>query len=406
MNGNPDIYPTNEVGALLIRAAADVYVSGSANPQIEVLCDSERVYKEEPGQKVARLVAKGDLHVSVPAGLAVRLEHAGGDALLSGLRGRLEIQKVSGDLMIDDCAQVDLASTSGNLTVRKISGALTVQRVGGDLSGEELSGGLLVESAGGDIAVQVLSGPVRLRSGGDIKLNLPQNSADEVTLKAGCSVELLLREDAGARLDLSSGGHDISIEVGGYSASIESASHLMTLGDGARSIYARAGGDVDVNAEPWDEDGISDTIDEGMNNWEERKQRLNFGRGDWGGCEERIRARTEEAARRAEERVREAMERVERQNRHREDLFSRLGINFGFNWPAPPVPPAPPAPPMPPAPEPLAAEKPSAPAAEPVAADSGASTDERTLVLKMLQEHKITIEEAEQLLASLEGNFD
>jgi hypothetical protein len=39
-------------------------------------------------------------------------------------------------------------------------------------------------------------------------------------------------------------------------------------------------------------------------------------------------------------------------------------------------------------------------------AESSVSNDERMLVLKMLQEHKITIEEAEQLLSALEGNLD
>ena len=37
---------------------------------------------------------------------------------------------------------------------------------------------------------------------------------------------------------------------------------------------------------------------------------------------------------------------------------------------------------------------------------SNVTNDERMLVLKMVQEHKITVEEAEQLLAELEGKFD
>jgi hypothetical protein len=132
----------------------------------------------------------------------------------------------------------------------------------------------------------------------------------------------------------------------------------------------------------------------------------------WGDFEERIQKRAEEAARRAEERVKAAMERVERENRFGEHAFGKFDKFLGFfgvghpsgGHPEPPMPPNPPNSPM--------EAQPPSPAAE-VKSDpfdiSGASAitnEERMLVLKMLQEHKITVEEAEQLLASLEGQFD
>lgn len=435
MSVNPNFIPLNETSALLVRAAADVFICGWDQPGLEIFCDAERVFKDEPGQKLARLVAKGDLYLSVPASIAVRIEHANGDAVITGLTGRLEIQKVGGDLSIEKCAQVDLAAAGGDLLARKITGPFNVQRVGGDFNGETLSGGLAVESVGGDAILQVQSGSVRLRAGGSIKLGLTQNSPDEVVVKAGGDVEILVGEDIGARLELSSGGRDICIEVAGHKSSIEEPAYYATLGDGSRTIRARAGGDLELSDKAWDEDDLSDPIAEQLMEWEKRKHRLDCHRGDWGGVEERVRTRAEEAARRAEERVREAMERVERQNRRREDLFSRFGFNFNFGpTPAPPAPPVSPAvpatpaaPAAPAAPEPLVPFAPLTPFGQPlvqdaapavqaaqvspesvqnVMAESSVSNDERMLVLKMLQEHKITIEEAEQLLSSLDGNFD
>ena len=104
-----------------------------------------------------------------------------------------------------------------------------------------------------------------------------------------------------------------------------------------------------------------------------------------------------------------AMERVERENRFGEHAFGKFDKFLGFfgigqssgGHPEPPMPP-----------NPAMEAQPSAPAAEVNSAPFGGSSassitnEERMLVLKMLQEHKITVEEAEQLLASLEGLFD
>jgi hypothetical protein len=106
---------------------------------------------------------------------------------------------------------------------------------------------------------------------------------------------------------------------------------------------------------------------------------------------EKARARSERAAAQAQEKVRRAQERVtreqERMERHFEERArsesqrsraNRDGFSFGWNMPPrPPVPPTPPAAPV--------------------------SEEERLTILRMLEQKKITIEDAEMLLSALEG---
>jgi hypothetical protein len=89
---------------------------------------------------------------------------------------------------------------------------------------------------------------------------------------------------------------------------------------------------------------------------------------------DRVRRKMEHATRRAEESVRRAEERV----RHAEArAHQRPHVLFGWN---------------------AAPRSAAEPAGEPV------SDEERMTILRMLQEKKITSEEADKLLAALEGN--
>ena len=104
--------------------------------------------------------------------------------------------------------------------------------------------------------------------------------------------------------------------------------------------------------------------------------------------EDRAREASERASTRAQERMRHAQERMERKlaaaqrkveiKAEARERASRHGPHgWNFNIPTPPTPPV--------------------PLGEPV------SEDERLMILRMLEQKKITMEEAEELLSALEG---
>jgi hypothetical protein len=108
---------------------------------------------------------------------------------------------------------------------------------------------------------------------------------------------------------------------------------------------------------------------------------------------QQARESSERATAKAQEKMRRAQEKLERKleaARRREEMHaqaaerraqSRGRKSWSFEWPSAPTPPRPPAPPEP----------------------AQVSDEERLMILRMLEQKKITLEEAEQLLAALEG---
>jgi hypothetical protein len=202
-----------------------------------------------------------------------------------------------------------------------------------------------------------------------------------VSLRAGGDIQLHLPMDASATLDLESGGDDIQIHVGDKDEEVEKWAYGATLGSGAIPVTVDAGGDVRVTDEVWDKDGIEDSISSLEDHWKELEDEREEPRSrsrHWPDIEAITRRATrhgEKVARRAEERVHAAMR--------------RMG-NF------PPVPPVPPMGPFGPK-GPMGPRGPVEPPRPQV------SPEERMLILQMLQEKKISVEEAEKLLQALEG---
>jgi hypothetical protein len=162
---------------------------------------------------------------------------------------------------------------------------------------------------------------------------------------------------------------EIDIEWKGIENDEEATSRAVTLGDGSASITLNAGGDIRV----------SNQSDAG----ESAEDFGNFaGIGmDWSGFGERISQRVNQATQRAQRKVEEAARRIEQKTREVERRAGRgkVGLEVGrWNWDF-------------------------APKGVPMPSKPQASDEERLAILKMLQEKKITAEEAEKLLAALEG---
>lgn len=391
-------FPVQEGSKIVLRVAGDLYLQGGDNADLVVEGgDSRHVHVQQEGN-VFTLIMDADCRVAVPGNVGVRIEHIGGDGIIAGLAGPVEVSHVGGDLALRRIDKADIAHVGGDLFLAEVGDSVAIRRVGGDLKGE-VSGSLSVEMVGGDCVICV-SGGVRLRGGGDIDLGLKGASTEEVVAKSGGDIVMYLPADFSGRLDLTSSGRDIVVDVQNQHRSMEQENAILTLGKGERSVRLKAGGDIRVVDEPMPALGLEDLLDRMEEDW---KTGQPSGResGPWEDFAERVQRRAEEAARRAEERVRAAMERMERRGWHREHPTGMWAEGWGGEK-------HPPEPPQPPSPHTQADAGQAASMADvrPEQGSSGVSNEERMLVLKMLQEHKITVEEAEELLAALEGQVD
>jgi hypothetical protein len=299
---------------------------------------------------------------------------------MRGITGNVEIKEINGDLSMRDVGSVSIDLIHSDFSVRNVRGNLYVKNANGDISARDVDGTVTIESVSDDLALRGARGNLKVNVGEDVIVYLEPRDDGEYLITAGDDILLVLPPQANATVTMH--GDDIDVQWRGIEEMPDVTERVVTLGTGAAKITLNAGGDVRVT----DRANAAESADEFGN-----FAGLNF---DWSGFGERIsrqveRAtghaakRAEEAARRAERLASDAARRAER---HAERQARRWGgkINFG---PGPSWDFGPQGMPTPPG-----AQK-----SEPVA------DEERMAILKMLQDKKITSEQAEQLLRALEG---
>lgn len=344
----------------------DLSVVGWEGEDILIKADENELILEQNGDEVL-LSCPDDVSVRIPRNAFLFIQRVGGDAALRGVMGNIEIKKIDNDLSIRDVGSIAIDTIQADLSLRGAKGNLYIKNAGGDVSIRDVEGDITLDSVADDLALRGARGNVKVNVGEDIIVYLEPKADSEYSITAGDDILLVLSPNANATLNLH--GDKIDVDWPGIENGEDVIERGITLGDGSARITLNAGGDIRVTNDA----NAGNSADEFGN-----FAGLNF---DWSGFGERISRQVEQATARAAKRAEEAARRAER-HVERQARRWRTNVNVGrWNWDFNPqnVPP-PPSPPS-----------------EPV------SEDERMAILKMLQEKRITAEQAEQLLNALEG---
>ncbi len=384
----------------------DLQIVGWDRQEITAKTDDDDLVLIVEGSLV-RAHSDGDLILYVARDADVQISNVGGDADIRALAGNLTTAKIGGDLQVRNVGSLNVTSVGGDMSLRGCAGDLHAQNVGGDASLHEIKGNVNIQ-VGADFYLRGAEGNVQARVGSDAALYLRPVPGKDVNVQAGSDV--LLRLPAKADVVLSLQGCDdesIRIDLPGVTATKIGMARNLVVGAGGSTIKLVAGSEVIVTSRGEEWDNVAEFDPLGRDG--------PFSPGEFPGLSsdlhERISRRVEDATRRALEasmrareqsdrvqtRVDAAMRRAEEKMQTSERRSMHMGIKVGrfgasLDGSRPPSAPIPPIPPIPPFPIGLQHA-----AAEPV------TDPERLVILKMLQNKKISVQDAEKLLAALEG---
>jgi hypothetical protein len=335
----------------------DLSLVGWEGDDILLKCDDEAMRCEQDGDTVT-IFCEDDVSLRVPKSASIFIQNIEGDASIRGVMGGIELKEIQGDLSIRDVDSVAIDTIQSDFSLRGAKGHLSVKSAHSDVSIRDVDGNVSLESVANDLALRDVRGSVSANVADDVVLYLNPQAGNTYSITAGNDILLVMPPKANATLTLNA--DEIDVEWKGV-AKNDATNRVVVLGDGSTVVTLNAGGDIRVT----NQSDAGDTAED-FGNF--------AGIGiDWSGFGERISRQVEQATRRATKQAEEAARRAtERVNR-------KVNVSSGrWNWD-------------------LSSK------GVPMSPKPAVSDEERMAILKMLQEKKITAEEADKLLSALEG---
>jgi hypothetical protein len=365
--------------------------------------------------------SSGNCSVRVPRAAVIQVQAVHGNANFKALEGELSVDIVNGDLDLRSVGRINIGTVNGNVSAKNVDGDLKIVQANGDVSMRGVQGDFTVTGkVSGNLTLSDIGGSATATADGNITLRLDPTPGHQYIFYCRGNVFCRLSEEASAEISVPKASQ-VMVDLPGIHASAPvQTPYALTLGEGDAKVTLSADGNVilDTHAPDWgmedfdidigsEVEGMADAVSQQISQQVDLQMRMieeqlnaqlaslsmrlsaaKLTEDQARHIEERAREASQRATERAQERVRRAQERMEqklaaaqRKMEYRAQAHERAARHgrhaFSFNFPTAPTPPT--------------------PMGEPV------SEEERLVILRMLEQKKITMEQAEELLSALEG---
>lgn len=150
--------------------------------------------------------------VVVPAGTTVTGEVDAGDVDISGL-AEANVRASSGNVTMRDVSgAVNVEASSGSVTLADIGGAVVAKASSGTVRAERVRGGAILQASSGEVEARGIAGATEIESSsGNVVVNL--TTANDVRVHAGSGNVEVSVPQAAYRVRLTAGSGDVDSDV-------------------------------------------------------------------------------------------------------------------------------------------------------------------------------------------------
>ena len=379
----------------LHNVKGNLNLTGWDRPEIQVRAsgdnDSLTIARQEDGFVLA---SEDDLWLQAPVQSALVINTVEGNASISLLLGGLTIDTIEGNAAIHSVSTVNASHVEGNLTARLIAGDLRIDKIEGNAQITKVAGNVQLGLVEGNLALEEVGGNVNASVEGNAKVQTTLPPGQQVMVVAEGSIVCEAPQAAGGVFALKADGN-IRVKGFGDERNVRSGELRFERTPAEATVDLQAEGNITlrgVQLRPFEETEFAGSIEEEMalrsveitqqisaqieSQVGELSRQLDDKLSRLGSNEElavTIQERVQAAMRRAEEKLAEAMRKMEQRTQESEGRRRKGG------WTPPP-------------PSPPAAPKPKR---------SPATDEERMMILRMVEQGKLSVEQAEKLLAAL-----
>ncbi len=411
---------TNDTPNITLDIKGDLTIKGWPNTEVIASNSSKDDLKVVEVDSQIQITCLKDCSVKVPYGATLNNVVVNGNCSIKSVEGIINVEAVYGNLTLRSVGSSSLGVVHGNLVAKNISGDLRLHAGRGNANVKDVQGDFIIEDTiTGNLKLSDVDKNASASLRGNATINLDPSPGHTYSFEANGNLSCYIPSDASTNVEIIRAAK-ISLKLPDVvTPSPVKTPYRFSLGDGDANLNLSAGGNVYLRGQfrDWDMDGIDLEIEKDLEDFsleieEQVLQQMEAQMEMWesdlesqlanitssleiGGVSaeksrkiaEKTRHATERANQRAQEKMKRAQEKMQRKveaARRRAERKARAAERAARDrrrrpessqW-------------TPPKPD---------PAQEPV------SDAERLMILEMLEQSKITIDEAEQLLAALEG---
>ena len=241
--------PIENISKLVVASVGgSLYLTGWNQEEIRIkdLSDQDQVKTKKDRVEIQ---IPGDGFIHIPHHMEVEIQSVGRDAVIKRINSDLNISSVGGDLTLSDISAAAAGSIGGDLIAKRVQGDLKVENIGGDALVDNIQGQISLRQIGGDIILAEVAGGIETSAGGEGTIDFHPVPWQAYKIEVGGNLSASMPEESNADLVIKSGAKDISLTLGELEIKSKEKELSQQVGEGGPTVIFTAGGKVFISGD-------------------------------------------------------------------------------------------------------------------------------------------------------------
>ncbi len=365
-------------------------IKGWDNPKFQGDADQDDSWDINQDGDVIKLSCSSGCLLRVPEHSKITIGSVAKELMIKSIVGEIVIDEIDSQVNLKNIGKISIKTINGNLIAKHIDGDLNVNSANGNAVIRDVSGDLTMGENLGNLNFRGFVSNMDVKSEGNVALSLEPETGGNFKVTAEGNIYCKVAPDTSAKVKLISDSESIRIKSPEFSQILKQEKYELEIGEGESKLTLEAEGRIDFISYSGDDlfgeefdfefeenfanladeitQQVTDQIESQMDSLTSHLDQLTTGLAFGTASGDRSRRKINAKRAKLERKLSQAQRKIERKARAATAKKRAYASRYSRGKPSDPV-----------------------------------SDEERKTVLEMLQNNLINVEEAETLLAALEG---
>lgn len=229
------------------RIRGSLRIKGWDRSELRADTDQEDTAKIESSENLITMECDSGCMLRTPMESTFNINRVDGELMIKSIESHVSVKMVSGQVMVKSVGPLSITKVASNLNARNIEGNLECDQVSGNANLQDIEGSIKLGRVNGNLIIKGYSSGIFAESKGNATLKLDPEPGNEFSIKAGGNIICRLSADVNATIKLHSGAKNIKVSAQGTQERIREKIHEFVVGDGEGEITLDASGIIDIS---------------------------------------------------------------------------------------------------------------------------------------------------------------
>ena len=234
----PEIHILNVDGSLRIK--------GWDRTELRADSDDSDTLSIKSNENNITVECKSGCMIRVPVEGTIRIDQVKRELMLKSIECSIDVGQVYGQFMAKSVGPLTIKNAHSNLIAKNVEGGFTSELIAGNANLQDIEGPIDIKKINGNLVIKGYTSGISTEVNGNATLHLDTETGGDYQVKANGNISCRLAPDTNAKIKLISGAKKINVKIAGSNELHQINEHEIIIGDAESQFVLNAGGLIDL----------------------------------------------------------------------------------------------------------------------------------------------------------------